>query len=163
MTDIAYDAAYAVNQPRIISENIDGEVVMIDLVTGSYYSLNATGAEIWACFEGPRTLSQITTAISSRYDRDQADRVEAAVRGFIGELETAELIVAANGATAAETNEAVWSGNGAASPYERPELTVYRDMQDLLLLDPVHEVDDGGWPYALPKEPTRDDAATNTG
>lgn len=157
------DAAYAANQPRIISENIDGEVVMIDLVTGSYYSLNATGAEIWGCFDGPRTLSQITTAISNRHGNEQTDLVEAAVRGFVGELETAELIVAANGATADVTNGAVLSTNGASPPFAKPELTAYSDMQDLLLLDPVHEVDDGGWPYALPKEPMSDDAATNAG
>lgn len=32
------------------------------------------------------------------------------------------------------------------APYARLALTKYTDMQELLLLDPVHEVDDEGWP-----------------
>jgi hypothetical protein len=37
--------------------------------------------------------------------------------------------------------------NGAAAqPYQEPKLGKYTDMQELLLLDPVHEVDEAGWP-----------------
>jgi hypothetical protein len=44
------------------------------------------------------------------------------------------------------------SGNGSPAEasinrsYSPPELSVFTDMQELLLLDPVHEVDDAGWP-----------------
>ena len=30
--------------------------------------------------------------------------------------------------------------------FERPKLGKYTDMQDLLLADPIHEVDEQGWP-----------------
>ncbi len=30
----------------------------------------------------------------------------------------------------------------------KPRLETYSDMQDLILLDPVHEVDERGWPHA---------------
>jgi hypothetical protein len=37
--------------------------------------------------------------------------------------------------------------NGAApGAYEAPKLSAYTDMQELLLLDPIHEVDESGWP-----------------
>ena len=32
--------------------------------------------------------------------------------------------------------------------FEAPALQVYTDMEDLLLLDPIHEVDEMGWPSA---------------
>jgi len=32
--------------------------------------------------------------------------------------------------------------------YAPPVLETFSDMQDLLLLDPIHEVDDAGWPMA---------------
>ena len=32
--------------------------------------------------------------------------------------------------------------------FEAPILQKYTDMQDLLLLDPIHEVDEAGWPHA---------------
>jgi hypothetical protein len=42
-------------------------------------------------------------------------------------------------------------------PYEPPVLNRYTDMQDLILLDPVHEVEDTGWPNpkAEPPEPEK--------
>jgi hypothetical protein len=32
--------------------------------------------------------------------------------------------------------------------HSTPKLTVYSDLQDILLLDPVHDVDSAGWPVA---------------
>ena len=37
----------------------------------------------------------------------------------------------------------------AARRYEAPALAKFTDMQELLLLDPVHEVDEAGWPNRL--------------
>ena len=34
--------------------------------------------------------------------------------------------------------------------FEAPVLEKYTDMQTLLLVDPVHEVDDRGWPHEAP-------------
>jgi hypothetical protein len=33
-------------------------------------------------------------------------------------------------------------------PFEMPKLSKYTDMEDLLALDPIHEVDEMGWPNA---------------
>ena len=33
-------------------------------------------------------------------------------------------------------------------PFEEPKLEKYSDMEDLLLLDPIHDVEDEGWPKA---------------
>ena len=32
-------------------------------------------------------------------------------------------------------------------PYVPPQIERFTDMQELLLLDPIHEVDDTGWPH----------------
>ena len=37
--------------------------------------------------------------------------------------------------------------------FEAPILHKYTDMQDLLLLDPIHEVDEAGWPSVKPDSP----------
>jgi hypothetical protein len=31
--------------------------------------------------------------------------------------------------------------------YVEPEIVEFDDMQEMLLLDPIHEVKDKGWPY----------------
>ena len=33
-------------------------------------------------------------------------------------------------------------------PFVAPKLETYTDMQDIILLDPVHKVDSRGWPHA---------------
>ena len=41
-------------------------------------------------------------------------------------------------------------GEAASGAYEKPVFQKYDDMQALLLIDPIHEVDDDGWPVANP-------------
>ncbi len=41
-------------------------------------------------------------------------------------------------------------------PYAPPALETYTDMQELLLLDPIHDVDETGWPAARPHQATGD-------
>lgn len=36
-----------VNAPHVVHETIDGEAILIHLVTGTYYSLDGVGAELW--------------------------------------------------------------------------------------------------------------------
>ena len=36
--------------------------------------------------------------------------------------------------------------SGGLPPFEPPTLSKYKDMQDMLLLDPVHDVEEAGWP-----------------
>jgi len=38
----------------------------------------------------------------------------------------------------------------AGGTFEEPQLEKYEDLQDIILLDPVHRVDDAGWPHAAP-------------
>ena len=33
-----------------------------------------------------------------------------------------------------------------AGEYQAPSLEKYSDLQDLLLIDPIHEADESGWP-----------------
>ena len=73
---------------------------------------------------------------------------------IVDELSRHELIVrrrAANGNAAAPSPPA--SNGGSASADVEPQLSSYTDMQELLLLDPIHEVDESGWPnrpFGLP-------------
>lgn len=37
-----------------------------------------------------------------------------------------------------------------ASTYTRPEFEKFDDMADQLLLDPIHQIDERGWPQSKP-------------
>jgi hypothetical protein len=138
---------YRANSPTVISETLDGEAVIMDLRSGTYFSTRGTGAIIWTWFEGGATVRQIMTELSKTRGGDSA-LVGGAVDAFIRELADFHLIVA-------DPNEA----DDAELPpapgdliYAPPVLAAYTDMDDLLQLDPVHDVDaESGWPVPRPR------------
>jgi hypothetical protein len=137
---------FRVNSPTVVSETVDGEVVMIHLDSGNYYSLRSTGSYIWDAIERGVSLPAITAALAAA-SRNGAD-VDAQVGAFVDELRAENLIVPADlpsppGSDSAATDSAPVT----AEDFEQPVLEKYTDMQHLILLDPVHEVDEGeGWP-----------------
>ena len=134
---------YAVNTSQVISEIIDGEAVMINLTTGNYYSLNESGATAWNAIEAGASAGDLVALLSARYEGDRAE-IESAVGRLIDELNREELIVGSedNGAPPAALDPAA-----KRMPFEAPQLEKHTDMQDLILLDPVHEVGEQGWPH----------------
>ena len=142
---------FQVNRPQVICQTIEGEVVAINLQTGSYYSLTGAAAVIWDALERGAAASQITGALAAHFTDCDAG-LENIVDGFLNELRGESLIVPAeNGVRAADG-----ALNGAQikrEKFARPALTKFTDMQELLLLDPIHEVGETGWPQAKPQIP----------
>lgn len=137
---------FRANSPYVISETIQGETIIIHLTTGTYYSLQGTGAEVWDAISAGASADEIGADLSQRYGIAAAE-AEATVVALIDDLQAEELI-AASDATARETAATT---EPAAGPFVAPTLSKYTDMQDLVLLDPVHEVGDTGWPEAKPQ------------
>ena len=133
-----------INRPAIIDETIDNEVVVVDLYRGSYFSIRGAGVDIWQLLTEPTTPEGVVTRIATRFGRPEAD-ISAAVQRFVSELDGHGLLKPSDEA-----------GAGALTPdppgddvpiFETPSLEKFTDMEDLLLLDPVHDVDGRGWPH----------------
>src|SRR5882724_660760 len=90
------------NQPQVISQTIDGEVVIINLQSGTYYSLTGTAAAIWNALERGLGASALPALLESQFTGCAAG-LEKIVAGFLGELGAQSLIVPAeqNGAVTA--------------------------------------------------------------
>lgn len=149
---------FRINKPRVVHETIDNEVVLIDFDTGNYYSLDGVGADVWDLVERGATLRQIFEAMACRYDGDHGN-VGAAVQQFMAELLRENLIV--TGTTEVENTQDLAPGDETGQQVEKPRfrapfLQKYSDMQELLLLDPIHEVDETGWPGVPPDVPVID-------
>lgn len=140
-----------VNGPRVMHERIDGEVIVIDLATGSYFSLREVGSEIWAEIERGATEQEIVAVLEGRYEAAR-DEIDNAVRRLVEELAGEGLIdsAEATGDSSAGSTASAPSAesNGSRKAFSAPVLEKHTDMQDLILLDPVHEVDARGWPHA---------------
>ena len=70
---------------------IDGEVVVMDLDRGDFFSLTGTAAAIWQRIDGNRSRAALITELAAEYDR-APDEVAADVDAFLAQLGAAGLI-----------------------------------------------------------------------
>jgi hypothetical protein len=138
-----------VNAPQVVGEVIDGEAVIVNLTSGAYYSLAGAGGVVWSCIERRASVSEVVRAVKARFTGDGA-AIEADVLRLIAELQDQGLVVPAAAGGEAMAAVAPDEPGAGPTPYEPPSLRRYDDMQDLLLLDPIHDVDEMGWPNVKP-------------
>jgi Coenzyme PQQ synthesis protein D (PqqD) len=141
--------------PKIVHETLDGETIVIDLGTGNYYSLTGSGAEIWALLEAAGSASEICAELVHRHGYPAED-VRNEVESFVQELEREGLIeqgAAPTSGQAAGSNGQAEVPTETGARWEPPKLECYGDMRDFLLVDPIHEVDETGWPDRRTPQP----------
>ena len=140
-------AAFRINTPRVVHQTIDGETIIIDFDNGAYFSTDGVGAVIWEQVAQNALANDIVHTLTQRYAGDGAD-IKKGVEQFLIELQRESLIAPLDGAPSApRAAPAIADPNLTARPaFQAPSLHKYTDMQDLLLLDPIHEVDEQGWP-----------------
>jgi hypothetical protein len=146
-----------IKAPTVIHEIIDDEVVIIHFDSGNYYSLNGVGVDVWRFIEAESTHDEIISGITSLY-RDGEENIDDAVSFLIEELEKEDLvefIEKGSSATDADNPYRIKHDLGAEmAVFTPPVLNKFTDMKELLLLDPIHEVDEAGWPSKVIVEQT---------
>jgi hypothetical protein len=137
---------YRVNSPQVISETVGGETIIVNLASGHYFSLQGSAVDVWEGIERGESAEAIVLQLEQRYEAPDGE-ISAAVTSLLDDFVAAELLVAeANGVAVgpiALTQEAA-----ERTPFVAPSFNTFTDMQDIILLDPVHEVDTQGWPHA---------------
>ncbi|HEY1360217.1 MAG TPA: PqqD family protein [Thermoleophilaceae bacterium] len=138
------EAWYRVDPRKVAHETIDGEVIMIHLLVGTYYSLDGAGADLWAQLASGRGREETLALLEQRYDAEP-EVIAQSVDDLVKRLAEEELLEAAPDGAPAPNGE---PAEAAAErlPFKAPELEKYTDMQDFLLVDPIHETDETGWP-----------------
>lgn len=139
---------FKANTPKIVHETIDGEVVIVNLEKGDYFSLVKAGADIWESITKGISRDSILEEMVQRYDGSR-ETIEKSINEFIEKLQQEELIIP-------NLTDELQNSNVPTIPipekklsFEPPALQKYTDMEQLLALDPIHEVDDAaGWPNA---------------
>ena len=129
-----------VNSGQVINEVIDGEAVIINLGTGDYFSLRGSGAAVWSALEQQASIDDIVTALERVGMPDARLHVTTLVEQLLAE----GLVVPVDDVPATPTMVDL----PVTLDLTPPSLEKFTDMQDLILLDPVHEVDERGWPHA---------------
>lgn len=136
--------SYCVNEPSVISEVIDGETIVLNFESGHYYSFNPTASEIWLQVCSGSPIAAATEWLARRFAVDPAT-IRPEVERFVRRLHEEQLIRRAEDAvpTPATAPEAP---SEPVAVFSSPDFEKFTDMEELLLLDPIHEVSDSGWP-----------------
>ena len=137
-----------VNEPHVVHETIEGEAILLNLGTGDYYSIEWPGTIVWDLLSETGNVEEIKHAFLEADDEKQ-DEIKTALDNFVESLIEEELLVATeNGeSTSFQIDEKVKSEFEKAIPkLDKLALHKYSDMKDMLLLDPIHDVDEKGWP-----------------
>ena len=82
--------------PDVVFRNLDGEAVLLDLGSGTYFGLNEVGTRIWQMIEAGVDEPAIVASLSAEYAAEPAT-IAADVRRLLGELRSRRLIVAEQG------------------------------------------------------------------
>lgn len=111
---------FVIHPKNAISETLDNETIIINIETGSYYSMNQDGTALWRAIGESKAIPLQNPTISA----------------FVGTLLSEGLIqeTGQHGALAEE------------SAFQAPSVDIYTDMQEMILTDPIHDVDATGWP-----------------
>jgi hypothetical protein len=121
------------NRPDVIDETFDGEAVIVHLSTGCYFALSPAASELWKLLSDGRSAASLSASV---------DIEPATIAAFVEQLQDEMLVV---------------PGQSDLGPLPAPLAIVgtptvekFTDMQDLLMLDPIHdiELDGDGWPVA---------------
>jgi len=123
---------FEINEPTVVSDTIDGMAVIIHLENGAYYSGEGASGDAWAAVIAGATAEEIAAAFGT---------ASTDLTAFVAHLQ-AESLVRPRTAPAV-----AWSVSAAFAPLA---LERFNDLEDLLLLDPVHDVSNEGWPRATP-------------
>ncbi len=146
--------SYTIDRANVVSDVIEGEAVIINLNTGAYYSLNDTGSALWSLLlRGSVSVPSVTADMAGRYSGEGEtirEAVEATLARLLSEglvLKTAGDLEAVNPRdTGSQATSPGAAHPPASPPFVAPALEVHTDMQDFLLVDPIHEVDEAGRP-----------------
>jgi hypothetical protein len=130
------------NAPRVVHETIDGEVIVIDLATGTYFSLQGGAANVWALIAAGYDTQDMVSVLAEVHDQDPGS-IKSALDPFLAELQAESLVTVAPSEGGQRNGRPEMTATGAFSA----SLDKHTDMTELILLDPVHDVDSMGWPH----------------
>jgi hypothetical protein len=133
---------YRANTKDTTSERLDGETIIINLSTGRYYSLSGPAADVYllGCSGAPIEYwwGHLESAYLSPPVREDVD-------GFISQLVEAQLIQV--DPSPAKVLPANLPDDFVRGGWTVPRLEEFEDLQDLILVDPIHDTTNLGWPY----------------
>jgi|KBSSwiStaDraftv2_1062776.scaffolds.fasta_scaffold791310_2 hypothetical protein len=132
------------NSPDVVFENFGDEVILLNLRTGSYFSLDPVGMLCWDYLSQQVPIAAVIERIGAAYGLEPVERIAGDIDRLVEEFLAKNLLrSSAQPSTAGEAADA----SKLPPVYAPPSLTTFDDINEMLLLDPVHDVGEVGWPH----------------
>lgn len=156
------DTRYRLNTNGLSSEDFGGEMVAVNFETGQYYGINGAAVAVWALLHKPISRTDAINRITEIFTL-VPEHVADDVNSFFEELIKQDLLLSGDiddldvqqDHTGSDTLTAL-----AGTAYAPPSIEIYSDLQELIMLDPVHDADpERGWPLRR-EAVTEDNQAT---
>jgi hypothetical protein len=126
---------YTTAGTEIIYELLEDEVIVANLDAGIYYSIRNSGVLIWQLLLAGHSLLSIESLFTEKYGP------LSSITPFVNRLIEENLL------TPKEDVSLTPLSFSWPATFSMPTLERYDEMKNLLMLDPIHEVDEQGWPH----------------
>jgi hypothetical protein len=130
-----------VDSANVSWERLAGEVIAIQLATGHYYSMGGTAADLWSLLVNGANADSIMEKMSLHFTLP--DDAKTQIEHFLDNALAVGLLK--------ERVETAQEAAALPEDHQRdtwvpPIIQEYTDLQDLILVDPVHDTKPTGWP-----------------
>jgi hypothetical protein len=136
---------YVVASSDIVSEDFDGEFVVLDLSSGKYYSMDAAASALWRALAAGVSTQALAEAVAGA-----SSGVDAQSICQFAEKLVAYGCLARSDTPGSEPIDPAIVGALRASATQ-PTVELFEDLADLIMADPIHDVEEtAGWPVRKP-------------
>ncbi|TPN89919.1 PqqD family protein [Mesorhizobium sp. CU2] len=124
---------YAVASKDIVFESFDGEAVVLDLSNGKYFGFSDSGSAVWQALSSGVSMQALTGMVDA-----------AALEAFVARLVEFGLLAPSDAPPQPLPDNLPAALAAAKEPLN---VSIHDDLADLIIVDPIHEVEEPlGWP-----------------
>ena len=132
---------FQLNEAKMFADITEGTAIIINSQTGIYYGMNGFGTSVFDHLTKGASVDDIIDAVKKLPEAPEA--VDTLVNAFVDSLLAFEILIPGGEAAAVPVE---LDARATVNDGVEPKCTEYKDVQDLLFADPIHEVEeDTGW------------------
>jgi hypothetical protein len=140
---------YRLRQSDLSIERLDGEIIAIDFLSGKYGSFIGPSADVlWLVQLGVPRKNWVKLLEDSFVSLPGSEELESDVDAFLQSMADLGIIEPAGELDGMVDSLPADYVRGIWTP---PVYAIEDDLVDLLVIDPIHDTSDDGWPQAAPQ------------
>ena len=129
---------YKLDKRALTFEKFDDELIVINLARGTYSSLTGSAPAVFDLLAEARSAADIARVFG--FDPEKSPERVTQISAFL-------TLLADNGFVGSAMDEPVLPPPASPLAWSEPAIEIFHDLSDLMMLDPIHEVDaEAGWP-----------------